>query len=173
MRHVAHRTGRRGQGEAEQALLLGHVEQFVFDPVAAAFRQAAADQHEVLLEHAPGRVGDFAAGGRAFRHRRLADGAELAGTGQVGTDDVVDVGVAGSAAERHHRDRQGRGVAADDIDFQPLGLRERAQRGQRAQQQGEAGRQSAAKSAHGQSGSLRKMNRVADQGVRRMNASGP
>src|SRR5690606_8831347 len=117
---VAHRSGRRLHREAEQALLLGHVEQFVLDPVAAAAGHAAADQHVVLPGHAPGRVGDFAAAGRALRHPRLVQRTELAGTGQVGADHVVDVGFAHVAGERHHRDRQGRGVAADDVDVQPL-----------------------------------------------------
>src|SRR5690606_3968763 len=59
---VAHGAGAAGHGDAEQALLLGHVEQLVFHAIGtAAGVDHAADHQEVLLEHAPGRVVDLAA----------------------------------------------------------------------------------------------------------------
>ena len=147
---IAHRAGTRRQGEAEQALLLGDIEQFVFDPVAAAAGiEHAADDQKVLLQRQPGRELDLAAAAGALDDVALGQAAELAGAVQVGTDHRGDVGLHRASAlvrHRHHRDRQGRGVAADDVDFQPLLLRHGGER----DEQDEQGGQPAQRSGHRQ-----------------------
>ena len=141
MGDIAHGVGAGGHREAEQALLLGDVEQFVLDPVTAiAGIDHAADDEEILLEQPPGRIVDLAAAGRAFDHVALGQAAELAGTIEVGTHHAGDIGGRRGAGtlvgHRHHRDRQRRGIAADDVDFQPLLLghgRQRQQKGEHEQ----------------------------------------
>ena len=72
---------------------------------------------------------------------------------------VGDVGIRRSARalerHRHHRDRQRRGVAADDVDLQALLLREGGQRQQGEQQQckgrGEATQRACHRESRGES----------------------
>ena len=141
---VAHGVAARGQRKAEQALLLGDVEQFVFDPVAAAAGiEHATDDQVILVERAPGRVVDLAAAGRAFDDVLRRQAAELAGAVEIGGDDLGDVGFRRGARalvrHRHDRDRQRRGIAADDVDFQPLLLRGSGEGQQHGKQRGEPG----------------------------------
>jgi len=136
---IAHGAGRRGQREAQQPLLLGDVEQFVLGAVAVAAADAAADQQVVLLEHAPGRIRHLAALDGALRQAGRVGAAELARAGEVRAHHAANIGVTAVAAERHHRDRQGRGVAADDVDFQAAaGLRQRRAGGQQQQRDEQA-----------------------------------
>ncbi len=94
VRDIAHRVAARGQREPQQALLLGHVEQLVLDPVAAgAGIDHAADHQVILVERAPGRVADLAAARGALDHVGRRQAAELAGAVEVGGDDRGDVGL--------------------------------------------------------------------------------
>ena len=140
MRDIAHRLGACGHCQAQQALALGDVEQLVFDAIGALTGvHHAADHDVVLLERAPGLELHLGAAGRLFNDLRGRQGAELTGTVQVGTDHGGNVGLRrGTGALVRHgndSDRRGRGAAADNINSEPLLLRERAQR----QQQGGQG----------------------------------
>ena len=72
MGDVAHSAAACRHRKAEQALLAGHVEQFVFDPVATACIHNTTDQQVVLVERAPGRVIDLAAAGWTLDQISLA-----------------------------------------------------------------------------------------------------
>lgn len=140
MRDIAHRVGTCGHRQAEQALALGHVEQFVLDTIGAfAGIHHAADHDVVLLERTPGLELHLGAAGRLLDDLRNRQRAELTGTVQVGADDGRHIGLRRSAGalvrHGHDGDRRRRSATADDIDGEPLLLRERAQR----QQQGGQG----------------------------------
>ncbi|MNV43675.1 hypothetical protein D3C71_1353930 [compost metagenome] len=149
MGDIAHRVGARGHRQAEDALTLGHVEQFVFHAVGTGTGVEHAASHQViLLERAPGRVLHFTATGRALDDLRLRQVAELAGTVQIRADHRRHIGLrrTGRTLIRHrdNGDRQCRGVAADDVDFQALLLRH----GRKRQQQGSEGDQPARQFLH-------------------------
>ena len=104
---------------------LGHVEQFVLHPEAAAGGIDHAPNHQVvLLQRTPGRVLHFAATHWALDHAGFGQAAEGTGALQVGPHHGSHIGIRRRARplvrHRHHGDGQGGGVAAHDVDLQPL-----------------------------------------------------
>jgi len=111
--------------KAEQALLLGHVEQFVFDAEAAGPGiEHAADDDVILVERAPGRIVDLTAARGLLDDVADRQRTELARTGEIGAHHFGQIGLrrrgAALVGHRNDGDRQGRGIAADDVDLEPL-----------------------------------------------------
>ncbi|KAG1321054.1 hypothetical protein G6F63_013969 [Rhizopus arrhizus] len=77
VRDVPHGIAARGHRQAQQALALGHVEQFVLDAVGAGTGvEHAADHDVVLLQRAPGGELDVTAADRLFDDLRFRQPAE-------------------------------------------------------------------------------------------------
>ncbi|MNI49318.1 hypothetical protein D3C73_1039210 [compost metagenome] len=145
MGDVAHGIATCGHRQAQQALALGHVEQFVLDAVGAGTGvHDPADDDVVLLQRAPGGELDVTATDRLFDDLRFGQRTELARTFEVGTDHAGDVGLRSTGCtlvgHRHDGDREGGGIAADDVDIQPLLLRDGSERQQQGRKHGKPAR---------------------------------
>ncbi len=139
MGDVAQAAALAGDRAIGDALLLGHVEQFVLDAHGAVGGVAhAPDDEIVLFQQAPRRELDLGLAGREFDDAVFRQRAELAGAREIGVDDVAGVRRRRHArtveTERHHRDRQRRCGAVDDIDIQALRERGRPDQQPRKQQ---------------------------------------
>ena len=124
MRDIAHRVGARGERECKQAVF-ADIEQFVFDAIAAiAGVEDATDDDEVLLCLLPESEIDLGAAGRALRtHVSSGHRPELTRARQIRTHHFSDIRrrrrTAALIRHVHHCNRQGRSVAANDIDLKP------------------------------------------------------
>jgi hypothetical protein len=133
---VAHGIATGGHRQAQQALALGHVEQFVLDAVGAGTGvEHAADHDVVLLQRAPGGELDVAAAHRLSTicaSGSVRNWPERSRSARTTPATSVCGAAVNLVGHRHDGDRQRGGIAADDVDIQPLLLRD----GSKGQQQG-------------------------------------